>query len=240
MSHLLTEMPAHPTWQDMVIRLVVTLCAGVAIGLNRESQGKAAGLRTTILVGLAAAIAMIQANILLATAGKQADSFATMDVLRFPLGVLTGVGFIGAGAILRRADLVTGVTTAATLWAMTAIGLAFGGGQLWLGAAGTLLALATLQVLRRVEDRLQHSRHAVVALACRAPAALPDLGAALSPLGFDVQFLGFEQLDDSGARCYRFRINWKNTGRAIPGAQLVAMLGQHGTIRRFEMADHSG
>ncbi|MGX7877407.1 hypothetical protein ACVDG5_036575 [Mesorhizobium sp. ORM6] len=59
-----------------------------------------------------------------------------MDVLRFPLGVLTGVGFIGGGAILRRGDLVSG-----DLWVITAIGLAFGGGQYGLGAARTLLTL---------------------------------------------------------------------------------------------------
>jgi putative Mg2+ transporter-C (MgtC) family protein len=74
---------------------------------------------------------MIQANLLLSAVGKAPNSFSQMDVLRFPLGVLTGVGFIGGGAIFKRGDLVTGVTTAATLWVMTAIGLAFGGGQRW-------------------------------------------------------------------------------------------------------------
>ena len=76
------------------------------------------GSDTTVLVGLAACVAMIEANLLLSVGGKVTDSFGSMDVLRLPLGVLTGVGFIGGGAILKRGDLVTGVTTAATLWAM--------------------------------------------------------------------------------------------------------------------------
>jgi len=67
-----------------------------------------------MLVGLAASVAMIQANLLLPVAGKTSASFGVMDLMRLPLGILTGVGFIGAGAILKRGDLVTGMTTAAT------------------------------------------------------------------------------------------------------------------------------
>ena len=69
-----------------------------------------------MLVALAAAISMIQVNLLLPSAGKPSDSFVMLDLMRLPLGVLSGMGFIGAGAIVRRNDLVQGVTTAATLW----------------------------------------------------------------------------------------------------------------------------
>lgn len=62
--------------------------------------------------------------------GKTPESFAVMDLMRLPLGILTGVGFIGGGTILKKGDLVTGVTTAATLWLVTVIGLCLGGGQL--------------------------------------------------------------------------------------------------------------
>lgn len=110
------------------------------IGLNRGERGHAAGLRTTTLVCLAASVAMIQMNLLLPVAGKKSDFFSVMDIMRLPLGILSGMGFIGAGAILRKGDTVSGVTTAATLWLVTVIGLCFGGGQLWLGAATTGLA----------------------------------------------------------------------------------------------------
>ncbi|TCR78998.1 MgtC/SapB family protein [Rhizobium sp. BK376] len=122
-------MPLHPTWEDLSLRLLLTVIAGAFVGLNREVDGHPAGLRTTILVSVAACITMIQANLLLSTEGKSPVSFTSMDVLRFPLGVLTGVGFIGGGAILRRGNLVTGITIAATLWVTTAIGLCLGGGQ---------------------------------------------------------------------------------------------------------------
>lgn len=65
----------------------------------------------------------------------------SMDILHFRSGILTGVGFIGGGAVLRRGDIATGVTTAATLWVITAIGLCFGGGQIVIGAAAAVLTL---------------------------------------------------------------------------------------------------
>src|SRR5262249_50187652 len=129
------QMPIEPAWAEILVRLLMTLIAGAVIGFNREARGHAAGLRTTILVGLAAALAMIQANVLLTVGGKTSDSFGVMDLMRLPLGILTGVGFIGAGAILRRGDLIIGVTTAATLWIMTVIGLCLGGCQVALGSS---------------------------------------------------------------------------------------------------------
>ncbi|MDG4900253.1 MULTISPECIES: MgtC/SapB family protein [unclassified Mesorhizobium] len=166
---LCCDMPLHPTWPDLVARLLLTLVAGFLIGLNREARGHSAGLRTTILVGLAACVAMVQANMLLDVAGKGPDSFVRMDVLRFALGVLTGVGFIGGGAILRRGDLVTGVTTAATMWIMTMIGLAFGGGQFGLGAIATALTLVTLQALKWVDLRIPRDHKAILAVSWPTP-----------------------------------------------------------------------
>jgi putative Mg2+ transporter-C (MgtC) family protein len=159
-------MPLHPAWDNITLRLVLTILAGGVIGFNRGVRGEAAGLRTTILVGLAASVAMIQANILLSIAGKTADSFGVMDLMRLPLGILTGVGFIGAGTILRRDSLTIGVTTAATLWVITVIGLCFGGGQLGLGIAATLLSLITLWGLKWVDAHIPREQRAAHS-ACR-------------------------------------------------------------------------
>src|SRR5262245_42274689 len=126
-------------WPEISLRLALAVAAGALIGANRTEHGRPVGLRTVLLVCIAAAVSMIQANLLLATAGNADDSFVGIDVMRLPLGILTGMGFIGGGAILRRGDLIVGVTTAATLWLVTVIGLAFGGGQLGLGVAATAL-----------------------------------------------------------------------------------------------------
>ena len=126
-------MTLQITWPDIALRLGLTLVACACIGFDRQEHRLAAGLRTTILVGLAAAISMIQVNLLLTLNGKASDSFVVMDLMRLPLGILSGMGFIGAGAILRKDNLVLGVTTAATLWFVTVMGLCFGGGQIGLG-----------------------------------------------------------------------------------------------------------
>lgn len=81
-------MPLALDWTDIAARLACAFAAGAAFGVNRSESGKAAGLRTTILVGLAACLAMLQANALLDQAGKARDGFATLDVMRLPLGIL--------------------------------------------------------------------------------------------------------------------------------------------------------
>lgn len=230
------DMPLHPTLQDILLRLILVLCAGTAVGLNRESHGKAAGLRTTVLVGLAAAICMIQANILLGTLGKTPESFGVMDLLRLPLGVLTGVGFIGAGAILRKGDLITGVTTAATLWIMTAIGLAFGGGQIWLGIIATLLTLGVLTLLKRIDERMRHQRHALLSLKAETDEP-PDLDTLLKPIGGRAVFRGFYQSDTDKTPHFRFEVRWKYAAPGKPPTELLAAIARHGTIERFEIAD---
>ena len=78
--------------------------------------------------------------------------------MRLPLGILTGMGFIGGGAILRKGTAIQGITTAATLWSSTVIGLCFGGGQLALGVTALTLAMLVLTVFSWVESRLPHER----------------------------------------------------------------------------------
>lgn len=159
-----TAMPLELTLSDMAIRLLCTLIAGAVIGFNRGGRGKAAGLRTTILVCLAAALAMLQMNYLLTLAGRSSNSFVMNDLMRLPLGILTGVGFIGGGAILRRGNLVVGVTTAATLWYVTVVGLCFGGGQVLLGWAATGLGLFVLWGLAWIEEIMPVQQQARLAV----------------------------------------------------------------------------
>jgi putative Mg2+ transporter-C (MgtC) family protein len=182
------QMPLSPTGTDIAVRLALTMLAGALLGFNRGARGHAAGLRTTILVTLAASTAMIQCNILLPIAGKNPDSFAVMDLMRLPLGILTGVGFLGGGAILKKGGSITGVTTAATLWIATVIGLCIGGGQLGLGAVSTALGLFTLWGMHGIDKRIrrEHSGLLVVATATGAPK--PEIDALLRPLGYRARF----------------------------------------------------
>jgi len=84
-------MPIVLTWSDITIRLVCAFAAGALIGLNRSEHGRPAGLRTSILVCLAACVAMIQVNLLLPLAGRPSNSFVMNDLMRLPLGILSGM-----------------------------------------------------------------------------------------------------------------------------------------------------
>src|SRR6202046_2560537 len=180
-------MPLTLTWQEIALRLALSVAAGALIGLDRGEHGRPAGLRTTLLVCLAAAVAMLQANVLMPTVGKAADSFVVLDLMRLPLGILTGMGFIGAGAILRRDGLVLGVTTAATLWFVTVIGLCFGGGQISLGIAALVLGMLVLSALHWVDYKMKQERYAVLNLTTEPELPLKeDVYATVRKAGYQI------------------------------------------------------
>lgn len=232
-------MILYPSWEDIVIRLVCTVIAASFIGFDRGVRGHVAGLRTTILVGLAAALAMVEANMLLPVAGKTAASFSVMDQMRWPLGILTGVGFIGGGTILRRGDLVTGVTTAATLWVVTVIGLCFGGGQLLLGGIGSALAIATLSGLRWADARIpREQRILVVIVDNNADGASPDIRDRVQSVAAS---LGYRsalqcQCQTIGGPELHFQMSGQKAEIAGPPVGLLDLLNQHFSVARFEVA----
>lgn len=159
-------MPLHLGWVDIAVRLLLTVLAGGLMGMNREEHDRPAGLRTTILVCLAASMSMIEVNLLLIVGGKTASSFVVLDLMRLPLGILSGMGFIGAGAILKKETMVRGVTTAATLWFVTMVGICIGGGQLVFGMTGAVLGFLTLWALKWVEAHWQRGQRGVLRVVC--------------------------------------------------------------------------
>ncbi len=231
-------MPLQLSWPELALRLVLTMAAGAVIGFNRESRGHAAGLRTTILVGLAACVAMLQANLLLSVVGKTPSHFAEMDLMRLPLGILTGVGFIGGGAILRRGDLVTGVTTAATLWMMTVIGLCIGGGQILLGVAATALGFVTLWGLRSLDRRMSREHRAVLVVAADATfSAIERLPALIGPLGYRARFLKQGRTD---ARTeLSFEVCWRRPETGPPPIDLLKRAQTTYDVLSFEWVTES-
>ncbi len=173
---------------EIALRLALALLAGALVGLDRGEHAEPAGLRTMILVCLAACVAMVLANLVFADTTDTRNAVLRLDPMRLPLGVLSGIGFIGGGAILRRGELVLGVTTAATLWLVTMIGLCFGGGWYALGCAATALALATLWPLRALEKRLRLHRRGMLLLESVADGPDADrVLALLSARGFSLR-----------------------------------------------------
>src|SRR5271166_1249144 len=202
-------------WDEIGLRLVLTVIAGTLVGIDRSERGQPAGLRTTILVCLAAAVAMIQTNLLLPMGGKAPDSFATLDLMRLPLGILTGMGFIGGGAILRRGRMVQGVTTAATLWLVTVIGLCLGGGQLALGMTTLAMALIVLWALKRLESLIHEERHATLSVSVNAEGpADNDIPAMLLRAGFEIR--SWDVISSRGAAAPRRKVRCEVSWRARP------------------------
>ena len=128
-------MSSSLTWTEIAIRMTLTIVAGAAIGINRTERGPG-GRAANDDPGLPRCFGLDDPGEFAAADSRQgaADSYSVLDLMRLPLGILTGMGFIGAGAILRSGGSVQGVTTAATLWLVTVLGLCLGGGQLvaWL------------------------------------------------------------------------------------------------------------
>jgi len=208
------------SWQSIALRLLLALLASFLIGYDRDEHGKTSGIRTTMLVCLAATLAMLQANLLMNSTGKTASSYVVLDLMRLPLGILSGIGFIGAGAILRKDGLIHGLTTAATLWFVTVLGLLFGGGQLILGVASTVIAFLILWGLKHIEKNLPTHRSAtlILELSCNdATPTLPesDLRTLLHGAGYSISNWT-AQYTDHTLHTITCELRWHSKGSAEP------------------------
>lgn len=146
-EELAAGFPEAEAMARITVRLIVAMIFGAVIGIQRERAGKPAGLRTHMLVALGAAVFVIASG----EFGMNADSIS-----RVIQGLVTGIGFLGAGAILKLYDkrAVEGLTTAAGIWMTAALGVAVGLGRFGLALVATLLAWMTLSLVRQMEHIL--------------------------------------------------------------------------------------
>ena len=144
------ETPLHGEL-DLAFRVLVALLLGLALGAEREFRGYPAGLRT---VGLVTA-----GSCLFTGLGLIPDFGKVVDPTRIAAAIVTGVGFLGAGSILRQGEDVRGLTTAASIWVSAAIGMGVGFGYYTTAVISTVLVLVTLVALRWVENRFFPSKH---------------------------------------------------------------------------------
>ena len=175
---------------------------------------------------------------MLATAGRQADSFIMLDLMRLPLGILSGMGFIGAGAILRRGSAIVGVTTAATLWFVTVMGLCFGAGQLDLGVA--MLGVGPGRAVGAEMDRAAHRRGSHRRLAACGPRptapAKRRSASCLPAAGFRVASCGVGYAVGAKLHRLRYELRWRATRRDSHVPKALAELEQMPGVRRVEWA----
>jgi uncharacterized membrane protein YhiD involved in acid resistance len=144
----------------VLAKLLLATILGGAIGLEREMAGKPAGLRTNILICVGAAL-FTQLSVDVARIGFTADGRPFGDTGRIAAQIVSGIGFLGAGAILHGEGAVVGLTTAATVWVVAAVGTAVGAGAFIDAAGGTVLIMLVLVGLRPVERKLSAKRRRV-------------------------------------------------------------------------------
>lgn len=186
-------------WWEVIVRLVVAGVLGGAIGIERELREREAGFRTHSLVSVGAALFTLVSAYAWNDFHFGAADGVTFDPTRIAAQIVTGIGFLGAGAIIRHGLTVRGLTTAATLWIVAAIGMAAGAGYYWAAVVTTVVVLVMLYPLRLVARRyLDRPRERTLSVDVRPDqSAAPVLG-ALEELGVVVE--SFTIAEDGGLR----------------------------------------
>ena len=202
-------MNAPLTDTDIVLRILAATLAGALVGLERESHGRAAGLRTTILACVASAIAMIISQCLFYdSAAATTGGNWRPDPAWLGAGILTGIGFLGAGTILRHENMIRGVTTAASLWFVTVLGLAFGSGRFDLGGIGVGIALVILLLLPPLEKHIRSDWYSKLSVTMELDSlSEPQFEARMHALGLKIRRMDLNY--DLGARRKTFSCELK-------------------------------
>jgi putative Mg2+ transporter-C (MgtC) family protein len=186
---------------DLALKLALAVVAGGAIGFERQIAGKPAGLRTNILICLGSALLM-DLSINVANAGQGRIG----DPARLAAQVVTGIGFIGAGTIMQARGAITGLTSAATIWVVAAIGLTVGAGFYLEAMGATAMVMLVLAGLGNVEHRLLRARRTMNAtIRTRPGVTLEWVRKALAMDG--VQIVKSEIYDHEEDRAFELRIS---------------------------------
>lgn len=184
-------------WVDTVLRLGLAALLGGLIGLDREASGKPAGFRTNILICVGAALLT---ELSIDIAERWFRVYGTVaDPGRIAAQIVSGIGFLGAGTIIQSRAGVRGLTTAATIWVVAAIGMAVGGGGYTLAISATVGVVLTLVLLTRVEawlaPRAVDERTVRVAFREQGPACFARVEALLEERNIRIRSVDIERLD---------------------------------------------
>jgi putative Mg2+ transporter-C (MgtC) family protein len=201
------------------LQLILAVLIGGLIGAEREYRDKAAGFRTIMLICVGATIF---SNFSLRLGGA-------VEPTRIAASVVSGVGFLGAGAILRGSGHVTGLTTASTIWLAAALGMGIGGGQYAVVLAATAAVLIVLSVFPRIEiwiDNLTHAR--TYEVVCPAnDEALKEIESLFRENGLHVMRTGHAKSGD------RLTCEWEVQGKPEEHDQLIGKLLAHADVQEF-------
>jgi putative Mg2+ transporter-C (MgtC) family protein len=201
---------------NIVLRLLAAVAAGGIVGLERTYHGRPAGFRTHTLVCTASCLLMLvtvyESHWFTAGAAQR----VVVDPTRMAQGIMTGIGFLGAGVIMREGLTVRGLTTAASIWITAAIGILVGIGFFLPAALATAAALGTLSGFRWIEARMRSELYAHFRVQFQRDAVMTegDLRAMIGGLGFSIANLSYSLIDEGRHFEYRMVLRTLNSRAA--------------------------
>ena len=209
---------------EMAVRLIVALGAGALIGYERSYRGRPAGFRTHALVCMASAILML-ITVYEAYWVRGAGESVRLDPTRMAQGIMTGIGFLGAGVIMQEGLSVRGLTTAASIWVTAAIGILAGIGFYYPMALSVVLTLGVLSIFRWIEARMptQGYFHFEVRLSREGETDEKQIRELVRHHGFSIA--NFSYRLDGESRIRRYSMTIASTDRSAPGRLAVALEG---------------
>jgi putative Mg2+ transporter-C (MgtC) family protein len=216
---------------ELLVRLIVGTALGGIVGYERGVHGRPAGFRTHLIVALASTTFMLVSTHFVYFQHYTKDDLVAVDPSRIAASIVTGIGFLGGGAILRTGLNVQGLTTAAGLWLVAAIGMAAGAGMYVVSVAATLFGIVALVVLRRFEHKDDQLRRRISLVLADGGTTVPGLFRALAQTGVAVAPMEYERRLDER------RIHVTLQARIPPESQegLVALLESQPGLERVRI-----
>lgn len=234
------ELPTLPDpetlalYKEIARHLFFAMVAGGLIGLERSFHGRPAGFRTHTLVCLASSLLMLVTLYQGVWFEQNSKGNVTMDPTRMAQGIMTGIGFLGAGVIFKEGLTVRGLTTAASIWMTASIGVLMGIGFYFPAVLATVLTLATLVLLHRVERVVPTHIYAQLTVRFDRLKAMPeaDLRQLLKAHGFTIANLSY-RLEEGDTFEYRMMLR---TMRAKNLGALARTLGTQKVVEQFRLS----
>lgn len=177
---------------NYIIRLIMASILGAIIGVERDIHGRAAGLRTNLLVSLGAALFMLISEYFATAYGNNADSLIRVDPGRIAAQIVTGIGFLGAGTIIKYGFTVKGLTTAACLWLSAGLGMSVGAGLIDLAIVTTIIGLIGLVLFHYFEKMYAKDSYRILEITTGISSNINKLTEAISTLNLKVMRLDKE------------------------------------------------
>jgi putative Mg2+ transporter-C (MgtC) family protein len=220
---------------SMALRLLAALLAGGLIGFERSFRGRPAGFRTHTLVCLSSTMLMLVTVFEWEWIPARSLENVELDPTRMAQGIMTGIGFLGAGVIFKEGISVRGLTTAASIWVTAAIGILIGIGFYFPATLATILTLVVLSVFHWIESRIPTQSYARLEIAFPREAVMdePKLRAELAAQGFGVANLEYRLTDAGQQYGYRMTIH---TMESANFTRLARKLMEDRVIVEFRIA----